>query len=227
MIEMSPNERISAVISKMIGRDYTPTLIGRFHPFPTESPSKHENIRAFKADMKSLENFHAGLSSVWSALGDLSDAQKIRLNTTAKKAALRMDGVTPEKIAGLEDALLALKGTLSLLAHSIEEETALLKYQKEMFWSGKGIKKNYHAYFIADTLAKIYVKELKEKPSYGINYRTPSGKYCLALQEILEIMEIKIGFLLPAKAACNKITNADIARAKMPKHLPFSPFAPG
>ena len=93
------------------------------------------------------------------------------------------------------------KLSFEVYQNAIFAKSHLESEKRASFSGGRGRKKNPHAYLIADKLARFYLSELKEKPTYGTDYGFPSTEYQRALEKIFDILGIDAKTPGPAKAA--------------------------
>ena len=142
-----------------------------------------------------------------------------------EKAASEIDAcfsVRPS--AGLHfDNILRLNGvhasSKSTIAHLIlgsRQARLRLEEEKRAYHpSGRGRRRNVHAYLVAERLARFYLTYRKEKPTYGTGEGgIPAGDYQRALEKIFQILEIEADTRGPAKAACKAIADDDLIAAK-------------
>ena len=87
-----------------------------------------------------------------------------------------------------------------------------LKDHKEKFWKFKHRAPDYYARTIALRLAKLFAREVGQRPTFGTAAEGdyPSTAYGRALEEVFEILEIKQKVRTHAKWAIQQITEEDM-----------------
>ena len=125
-------------------------------------------------------------------------------------------GLSFDNVIRLNGVHASSKSSIMHLALGSRLARLRLEEEKRAFHpSGKGRRRNVHAYLVAERLARFYLNCRKEKPTYGTGEGgIPAGDYQRALEEIFQILEIKADTRGPAKAACNAITDGDLIAAK-------------
>ncbi len=229
MQQESPQERVEAIVARLIGPQPRNALAFDSNwggpRLDTSRPNIHDSKKEFLKERDSVASIIGHLEKVLAELlGPRDDVQKqemiTRLNISVDLGARK-----PQKFDEFETAYgLALRNVaqtgffynsqMVILRMIIvyKERLKDLKDQESEFWSLSSRAPNYYARTIALRLARLYAQNKQQKPTFGTarDGGHPSTDFGRALEEIFDVLKIKATVRNAAEWAIDQLTEDEI-----------------
>lgn len=226
------NDQLYAAVNRMLapfGKSVevqTGVFGGRQPPFsvrrPTEFRTKQEFQRQFDAVTAALQNIDALFEAV---LPDRDDPDSEKnyseltksINEIMRKPAPRTElensiNLIRRNTADVGGFLVSLH-VINDLRTALRERLSDLENQRDQFWNLPYRAPDYFARAIALRLARLYAREVGERPTYGISGETgePSTNFSRTLRDIFGILDIDAGEKAYAAWAVDRLTDDDLS----------------
>lgn len=226
------NDQLYALVNRMLApfgksvEAQTGLFGSRQPPFsirkPTEFRSKQEFQRQFDSVTAALHNIDALFEAVLSGRDEPdSETNYLELDRAINEIMRRPAPRTElDKSINLIRRNTADVGGFVVSLHVINDlRTALrerlsdLETQRDQFWSLPHRAPDYFARAIALRLAKLYAREVGERPTYGISGETgePSTNFSRTLRDVFEVLDIDAGEKANAAWAIDQLTDDDLS----------------
>ncbi|MEP1575750.1 hypothetical protein [Roseibium album] len=188
---------------------------------PTQFDSKQEFQRQYDAVSTCLENLLTFFQAVFPD-EENDEAQKEYLNlAVAIDVIMRRSSprTAPDTCIDLIRRNVVDVGGFNVGLHvmndlraAFQERLQELEDQREEFWNLPHRAPDYYARAIALRLARLYAREVGERPTYGTSGETgePSTGYTRALRDAFKILEIEAREKVYASWAVNQLTDDDL-----------------
>lgn len=193
-------------------------------PFDISKPNQHDTKADYLRERELVETCIKHLDGVFEVLLPVIKDEETRMHV--QSAWTRQDGSLRESVGGKDlDSVSALVlknavdvgATNSLLHLSYEYRASLrsrlkeLDEQRDRYWNIKHRAPDYYAREIALRLARLFTREVGERPTLGTSAidGQPSTSYARALAKVFETLEIKTNPRSPAEWAVGQIKESD------------------
>lgn len=223
MEEQSKEALIRELAEQHLGwKDYS--LLGAGLPFDISKPNIHDNKQEFLQELQAVEQILAHIDGLFGLLiydSDESDTKQMiaRLRTATDESSRRafvdypittaIELVRKNAVeAGLHYNFLWL---LFDTRNAYRARLGVLKEQETQYWNVSSRPPNYFARTIALRFARFYARQTGRRPTFGISKEGsfPSTDYGRLLEQIFEILEIKVRVRSQAVWAIEKIVEDD------------------
>lgn len=220
------DRRIKAALERMLGTQLAaPSPLGGFSGSVLPEfgdPDLHSSYEELKDNIENLEMLVSKLKILLELL--VSEEKKRPALFAKIDHELQEDKYHIMQNGLCISSLMILHGTTDAALHAILNilfglQLKLLPIKEEMrahYPKGRGRRRNARAYLVAEQLARFYLRQKREKPTWGVRNDYKSTPYSTALEEIFEILEIRAASRGPAKAACKGISEADLKQERQP-----------
>ncbi|WP_298975073.1 hypothetical protein [uncultured Roseobacter sp.] len=224
------SERLHLVVDRMLEpfgkagvRNRATTLSP--DPFDTTKPNQHDSKAEFQRELDVVAGSLARLDEALDLLGsseeDVEHYAMLRRLVPIIDQKLRRGAPR----GGLADSTELIRKNVAEVggytgsyfvildfSFALTERYQELKDQEEKFWNINHRAPDYYARTIALRLAKLFAREVGQRPTYGTAAigDHPSTAYGRALEQVFEILEIKQKVRTHAKWAIKQITDEDI-----------------
>lgn len=230
-------QKLYSIVNVMLapfGRAVEP-MVGVFSerqpPFdvnkPTQFDSKQEFQRQYDAVTAGLENLQSFFQAVF------PDEENDKTQREYLDLAIAIDVImrkslpraSPDTCTDLVRRNVVEIGGFNVglhvmndLRNAFQERLQELEDQREQFWNLPHRAPDYYARAIALRLARLYAREVGERPTYGTSGETgePSTGYTRALRDVFEILEIDAREKIYATWAVKHLNDDDLKTARPP-----------
>jgi hypothetical protein len=224
------SERLHRAVDKMLEpfgkegmRGRTTILVS--DPFDTTKPNQHDSKAEFQRELDAVSGAMSHLDSALDFLGsnDEDGEHFAMLRRLAPIVDHKLRKAAPR--TGLGDSTeLTRKNVAEVGGYTtsyfimldfslaLTERYQELKDQEDKFWKLNHRAPDYYARAIALRLAKLFAREVGQRPTYGTAALGghPSTSYGRALEDVFDILEIKQKVRTHAKWAIEQITDEDL-----------------
>ncbi len=158
-----------------------------------------------------LDALNKAVLALHEALIALKKDQVSRVNRSGAQWAKSQARLSVAKIAAIQRIVRSTHHVLDVLTEGISVERDISAEEISAFWARRGRGAEWYARNSALAVARLYISNVGEMPKFGITPDgDPSTKYTRKVQEIFEILEIKVGFRKPCKWAIEQLTESEI-----------------
>ena len=230
MQEKNQTEQINEIIDRLIGPQNAlakPSLLADFLPrLDVSRPNIHESKSEFLREKNAVETIIEHLEGIFDqVLGNEDDADHeemvnrlsaaINVSATNSMRAEQVDSASDLILRNVVQAGFFRNSLLVVMEMNVfyNERLRELKDQEKQFWTVSHRPPNYYARMIALRLARLYAKETRQKPTFGIarDGNHPSTDFGRALEEIYSILGIKGSVRSAAVWAIDQLTEDDVS----------------
>jgi hypothetical protein len=149
-------------------------------------------------------------------LNELPDDQAERISAECARSARKVEASNVGKIGAVQGIIPSFTLLAVALTPGLHAELERVKTEIKRYWTGPGTNPDWHARHVALAIAEIYIRERCEIPTFGLrpDDAGPSTLYTRKVQEVFDILGIKVGFRKPSEYAKKKVKDADLIEVK-------------
>jgi len=229
---MHDQEQISAlhdVVDELLGRKSINALIRISPPFNIEKTNDHGSKEEFLAERNAIDEMQKSVRIVLNNLiaepiNEFEPQMRERLALFMNEQSRHKQATRP--IANANDLVLANISTVGFFMQMLRMQNDMYAFllermkeldnQEEEFWKVKHRPRNYYAHSIASRMARLYVSEKAERPTYGTSSdgAHPSTSFASAVEKVFKILNIDATIRGPCQRAIKQIKDSDLREAQ-------------
>ncbi len=219
-------DQLNELDELLFGKRFRTILEQGGPPFDISRPNIHDSKKEFLRELNTVQAIDEHCHGILGLLvgskykGDLEHAKMIGRLRSAIELSARQDKSRKPAESATDLTLRNLAETgfynnalfvlIDLLVFS-RQRLKELKDQEAQFWSVPHRPPNYYARTIALRFARLYAKEKRAKPTFGISSEGnhPSTDFGRALEQVFSILSIKANVRKAAEWAIDQLTEED------------------
>lgn len=228
MHEKSQVDQIDEVINQLVGPPNfltSPTILGSASPrLDVSRPNIHDSKKEFLREKNTVANVVKHLDGIFhQVLGKKGDeehkemverlAPAIDASASKSMRSQQVDSASDLALRNIAqtgfyyNSLFVVLEMLSVYKERLRE----LDDQEKQFWSVSNRAPNYYARTIASRLARLYAKEKRTRPTFGISREGshPSTEFGRALEQVFSILGVKASVRNAAEWAIDQLSEED------------------
>lgn len=211
MISENQAEQLNLVVDKLLSRERPPfnALSGVSAPFDVSRPNIHDSKKEFMREMSVVETITKHLSGVIDQIIVPNDQESLEHKELVERLKSAIEGgriqdIKHRAISNPSDLALNnlhmtgfFYGSMRVVFDmyvAYNQRLIELKDQNKQFWNVASRPPNYYARTIAVRLARLYSREMGQRPTFGISREGnhPSTDFGRALEEVYSILKIRL-----------------------------------